>query len=59
MHSGRQGSGRLTQAQLAEAAKLHRTYINQLENERKIPSLTIYMVICTALGIRPSDFMPN
>lgn len=39
----------LTQDQLAFAANLDRTYISQLENDKKSPTLDVLLYLCDAL----------
>ncbi len=48
----------LTQEQLAFAAKLDRTYISMLENDRvSLPTLTVLFRLCDALGVRASTIV--
>jgi transcriptional regulator with XRE-family HTH domain len=48
----------LTQEQLGFAAKLDRTYISMLENERvALPTLTVLFRLCDALGVRASQII--
>jgi len=46
----------LTQEQLAELSTLHRTYIGDLENGRRNPSLITLIKISNALNLNLSDF---
>jgi transcriptional regulator with XRE-family HTH domain len=45
----------MTQEQLAFAAQLDRTYISQLEHDKKSPTLDVLFRICDALEVRLSD----
>jgi transcriptional regulator with XRE-family HTH domain len=47
----------LTQEKLSFVAGLDRTYISQLENDKKSPTLDAYFRICDALKISPSVLM--
>ena len=47
----------LTQEQLANKARLHRTYISMLERDLRSPTLKIFFRICQVVGVRPSDLM--
>lgn len=47
----------MTQEQLAFAAELDRTYISQLERDKKSPTLDVLFRICDALGIRLSELI--
>jgi len=47
----------LTQEQLAYDAKLDRTYISQLEHNKKSPTLDVLFRISDALGIRASELI--
>jgi len=44
----------LTQAQLAERAELHCTYVSHLENARRYPGWQVLCALSTALEIRVS-----
>ncbi len=44
----------LTQEDLAFKARIHRTYVSQLERDRKSPTLAVLFRICEALGISAS-----
>jgi transcriptional regulator with XRE-family HTH domain len=41
----------LTQEKLSFAAKIDRSYISQLENDRKSPTVDVLFRICEALGV--------
>ncbi len=43
----------MSQEELAKKANLHRTYISELENGRKIPSLTTINCLAWALDMEP------
>ena len=47
----------LTQEQLSFAAKIDRTYISQLENGHKSPTVDVLLRLCDALGVSASDFL--
>lgn len=47
----------LTQEQLSFAAGIDRSYISQLENDRKSPTVAILFRICDALGVSPSEII--
>lgn len=44
----------MTQEELSFEAGLHRTYISQLEGDKKSPTLDVVFRLCDALGTRPS-----
>lgn len=50
---------RLTQAELAELAKLKRTSITHIENGNQNSPLHVVMAICNALEIEISDLIPR
>ncbi len=56
LRNAREAAG-LTQEQLAKAAGLHRTYVSQLERNRKSPTLDVLFRLCRAIGIAPSEFI--
>jgi transcriptional regulator with XRE-family HTH domain len=45
----------MTQEQLAFEAKVDRTYISQLEHDKKSPTLNVLFRICDALKITASE----
>lgn len=47
----------LTQEQLAFAAGVDRTYISQLENDHKSPTVDILFRLCDTLGIATSELL--
>lgn len=48
---------RLTQEQLSTAATIDRTYISQLENNRKSPTVDVLFRLCDALGVSASSLL--
>jgi transcriptional regulator with XRE-family HTH domain len=52
-------SAKLTQEQLSFAAKIDRTYISQLENNKKSPTVDVLFRICDALGVSASDLLAH
>ena len=50
LRKARKAAG-LTQERLAFAANLDRTYISQLENDKKSPTLDVLFRLCEALGV--------
>ncbi|MCH7725395.1 MAG: helix-turn-helix transcriptional regulator [Planctomycetes bacterium] len=47
----------MTQEQLSFGADVDRTYISQLENDKKSPTLEVLFRICDALGVKASDLI--
>lgn len=47
----------LTQEDLAFKARVDRTYISMLENDKKSPTVDMLMRICQALGIAASQLL--
>ncbi len=47
----------LSQEELADAAKIHRTYVSQIERGLKSPTLHVLFNIATALKINASDII--
>lgn len=47
----------LTQEKLAFAAGVDRTYISQLENDHKSPTVDVLFLLCDALGIAASELL--
>jgi transcriptional regulator with XRE-family HTH domain len=47
----------LTQEQLSFAAKIDRSYISQLENDRKSPTVDVLFRICDSLGVSASRLL--
>ena len=44
----------LTQQELADRARLHYTYVNQLEHDRYSPTLHAFFRLCDALHVSPA-----
>lgn len=47
----------LTQEELSFAAKIDRTYISQLENNKKSPTVDVLFRLCDALGVAASELI--
>lgn len=47
----------LSQQELADKAKLHRTYINMIERGKKNPTMDVFFRLCAALGVAPSKMV--
>lgn len=47
----------LTQEQLSYSASIDRTYISQLENNRKSPTVDVLFRLCDALGVSASGLL--
>ena len=47
----------LSQAELAEIAKLSTEFVSRLERGRALPALPTLMVLCGALGCTPDDLL--
>jgi transcriptional regulator with XRE-family HTH domain len=47
----------LTQEELAFRAGIERSYVSDLERGKKTPSLEVFVRICRALDLKPSDVM--
>lgn len=45
----------LTQEQLSFAAEIDRTYVSQLENNKKSPTINVLFRICDSLGVSASE----
>lgn len=54
----RKGSG-TTQESLSGAADIHVKYLSELENGHKSPTLEVIAGLARALGVQPSDLMPD
>jgi transcriptional regulator with XRE-family HTH domain len=48
---------KMTQEELSFASGLDRTYISQLENDRKSPTVDVLFRLCKALGISASTLL--
>jgi len=53
LRKARKAAG-MTQERLAFAAGLDRTYISQLENDKKSPTLDVLLRLCDAMGASAS-----
>jgi transcriptional regulator with XRE-family HTH domain len=49
----------LTQEQLAHDAGITTSYANQVENGRKVPSLTIVLKLALALEVPPAELLTD
>jgi transcriptional regulator with XRE-family HTH domain len=47
----------LTQEELSFRANVHRTYISQLEHDKKSPTVDVLFRLCDALGTQPSRIL--
>ncbi len=47
----------MTQEELSFAAKVDRTYISQLENDKKSPTIEVLFRLCDALGVAASELI--
>jgi transcriptional regulator with XRE-family HTH domain len=47
----------LSQEQLAFAARVDRSYISQLENDKKSPTIDMLFRLCVVLGVKPSTLI--
>jgi len=56
LRKAREAAG-LTQEQLAFAAGVDRTYISQLECEKKSPTVAMLFRICGPMGVVPSKII--
>jgi transcriptional regulator with XRE-family HTH domain len=56
LRKAREAAG-LTQEQLAFAAGVDRTYISQLECEKKSPTVSMLFKICGPIGVAPSKII--
>lgn len=56
LRKAREAAG-LTQEALAFRAGLDRSYISQLENNRKSPTIAVLFLLCDAVGVRASDII--
>jgi len=48
---------KLTQEQLSFAAQIDRTYISQLENNKKSPTVDMLFRLCESLGVSASGVL--
>ena len=56
LRRARQAAG-LSQEQLAFRANLDRSYISQLENGHKSPTVDVLFRLCEALGVKASEIL--
>jgi transcriptional regulator with XRE-family HTH domain len=56
LRKAREAAG-MTQEALAFAANIDRSYISQLENNHKSPTVEVLFLICDALGVAPSEVL--
>ena len=47
----------LSQDEVAARAKIDRSYLSQLENDKKSPTLDLLMRVCEAIGIKASTLV--
>ncbi len=47
----------MTQEGLSHEASVDRTYISELENDRKVPSLDVLFRLADAMGVRASELI--
>ena len=47
----------MTQEQLAFKANLDRTYISQLENDKKSPTVDVLLRLCRAMGVSAAKIL--
>lgn len=50
-------NAKLTQERLSFAANIDRSYISQLENDKKSPTLDVLFRLCNVLGITASELI--
>lgn len=50
-------AAKMTQEQLSFAAEIDRTYVSQLENNKKSPTVEVFLRICRALGADASEII--
>ena len=56
LRTAREAAG-LKQEELAFAAELDRTYISQLERDKKSPTIDVLFRLCDAMGVRLSELI--
>jgi transcriptional regulator with XRE-family HTH domain len=47
----------LTQEALAKKAKMDRSFISDVERGKHMPSIPIFLKLCKAIGIAPSEMI--
>ena len=50
-------SRNLTQEEVAHRAGVDRSYLSQIENNRKSPTIDVFVAVCQAIGVRASEVM--
>lgn len=58
LRDARENAG-LTQEQLAFQAGVDRTYVSQLEHDKKSPTVQMLFRLCQAMGASPSKIIAN
>ena len=48
-------AARMTQEELAHAARVDRTYVSQLENDRKSPTVDMLFRLCRAMRVSAAE----
>ena len=48
---------KITQEKLSFEAEVDRTYISQLENDRKSPTVEVLLRLCRAMGVSASELI--
>jgi transcriptional regulator with XRE-family HTH domain len=56
LREARQEAG-LSQEDLADRARIHRTYVSLLERDKKSPTLIVLLRVCRALGVSASEIV--
>ena len=51
------GEAGLSQDEVAARANIDRSYLSQLENDKKSPTLDLLMRVCEAIGIKASTLV--
>jgi transcriptional regulator with XRE-family HTH domain len=50
-------AAKLTQEQLSYASEVDRTYISQLEHDKKSPTVDVLFRLCDAMGVSASSLL--
>jgi len=53
LRAARQSAG-MTQEEVAATAGIDRSYLSQLENDHKSPTVDVLFLVCGAIGVRAS-----
>ena len=56
LRKAREAAG-ITQEELSFRAKIDRTYVSQLENNKKSPTVDVLFRICDAIGVSASKLL--